>query len=324
MLKRIIHKIKLWDKQYCTTVPASAPDEKQRAGLRRHPVAVYPDAPAKEEYTMLKKLLTTMMVCAAAFCGALAETVPDPFAGLWADPAIGRAELSIMPIDPRDAGPGERLYRVLLTWGSSAFEHSAWTMTARLEDGALVYTGGRHDDIAFGEDGAEVSDRLLWQDAEGRFTLSEDDRLLWTDSRESTAPDFRFERQLKFSPTVQELSENVVGPIADIQTGTAGASLKAAETACDVVRFAWSRFLWNADPAALEENLNAAIAALDDDARGRFKENLPEVARLLDAAFAGDADASFDDAGVSDAMAAITGDAEARQSWRTLEALLLP
>ena len=267
-------------------------------------------------------MIAALTVCVLLLGVALAEGSPDAFAGLWADPAIGRAELSVMPVDPRDAGEDSRQYDIWLTWSGSAFERGVWTMTARLEDGALVYTGGRHTDVTFTEDGGVESEALLWEDAEGRFTLSEDGRLLWTDSREETAADFRFERQQSFAPTAEALQENVVTPVADLETGTAGASLKLALTACDVARFASENLLWNADPDALKENLHTA---LDGDARSRFEENWPAVAELLDAAFENDVDVAgaFDDAGAGDAMAAMAADPGARQSWRTLEALLL-
>lgn len=271
---------------------------------------------------MLKRMVAALTACVLLLGVALAEGSPDAFAGLWADPAIGRAELSVMPVDPRDAGEDSRQYDIWLTWGSSAFERGVWTMTARLEDGALVYTGGRHTDVTLMEDGGVESEALLWEDAEGRFTLSEDGRLLWTDSREETAADFRFERHQSFAPTAEELRENVVDPVADLGTGTAGASLKLALTACDVARFASENLLWNADSDALKENL---LAALDGDARSRFDENWPETAELLDAAFENydDVAGQFDDAGAGDAMAAMAADPGARQSWRMLEALLL-
>ena len=143
----------------------------------------------------MKRILTLVLAALlvlSVLCGALAEASPDLYAGLWADPAIGRAELSIMPIDPRDAEPGAQQYRVLLTWGSSASEHSAWTMTARLEDGALVYTDGRHDDITFGEDGEETDQETEYEDGTGTLAFShEGPSFTWHDDK--TGEDYTFE-----------------------------------------------------------------------------------------------------------------------------------
>ena len=272
---------------------------------------------------MLKKWMAALLLCALAVCGAAAESADAIYGGLWADPDFERVELSIVPVSPEDAG--ESWFAVTLTWGSSAAEHSAWTMRAKYDGRGLAYEDGKLENITLQEDGRPEKVVEVWSDARGRFTLWEDGRLRWEDSREPTAPEFRFERQLKFAPAADDLAEGFLRPIADLETGTAGYSLKLAIRTCEAVRFAWGNALWNADVQGLRDNLAAAWERLDADARQRFYENFPEVVRLADAAFANCAEArgTFDDAGVGEDMALMAASPEARQSWRTLEGYTL-
>lgn len=269
---------------------------------------------------MLKKMIAILLACAMTLCCALAETAPaDPaeaFAGQWADPIYGRAELSIMPVDAE----GAQEYAILLTWGSSAAEHRAWTMRATFEDGALVYQNGEMADITAADDGGEESVVVHWQDARGRFTMNEDGKLLWEDSREETAGELCFEPQIKFAPDVEALTERFIRPIADLQPGAAGYSLKLAAAVNAATRFAWSESLWNADVPALRKNLRAALSQLDASARQGFDSAFEDVAALAQSAFADyeSVRGDFSDAGVDGDMSLIAAQLDAAQSWKTL------
>lgn len=123
----------------------------------------------------------------AASIAALAETADDPYCGRWQDPYYGRALLEITAGD-------DGCYDITITWGNSADSQSVWRMNAALEDGSLVYTDGVMAIETYGEGGALIDEDVQWDDAEGAFTLSDDGKLLWRDSREERSGEFALEK----------------------------------------------------------------------------------------------------------------------------------
>ncbi len=256
---------------------------------------------------------------------ACAEANPtERFAGVWQDPVYGRARLRILQVERADVPGDEPGYDVRLTWGGSADSAGVWTMSARYEaaSDALVYEGGTMAYLTYGEGGAIVSEEVRWEDAEGRFAF-EGDKLLWTDSREDRAADFAFERLPRLAPDAAALRERFFEPVAGLEPGTAGASLKLAGATAALLGFADEYRVWDADVPALRENLLAAWSGLDDGTRRRFDENLPDVVALMDEAMTDYAPVAgqFEDAG-AEYMFWLAGDEEARMSWRALLALI--
>ncbi len=262
----------------------------------------------------MKKLLILLLAVALLAPAALAEDDPAAgFVGGWQDPVYGRARLSIMP------GEGEAL-RVKLVWGDSANSEGVWRMDAAYDAGAdaLVYTGGSMTLVTYGEDGGVSSEDVRWDDAEGRFTLS-DGKLLWADSREDRAAEFAFEPLEKLVPGADEIRERYLQAVADWAPGTAGSSLRLAALCADVLGFADEYRLWDSDEAAVRQSLLDAWLMLDESSMRRFDEDLGEVEALMDMAFE-DYDqvaGQFDDAGAP-AMAWLARDEEARLSWAAL------
>ena len=264
-------------------------------------------------------VIALALIAASAAQAFAAEDPAQRFCGRWQDPYYGRAMLKITPGDA-EAPEGERLYDAELAWGSSARSEGVWRMTAAYDAAAdaLVYEGGEMAEVTYGEDGGVVAEEVRWTDAEGTFTLS-DGALRWSDSREARAAEFAFEPVPKLAPDAEALVDRYFVPVAEWQPGTAGSSLKLAALAADVAGFADEYTLWDADVPALRANLLDAWTALDDSTRRRFDEDLPDVASLLDEAFADYASVAgqFDDAGAA-YMSWLAKDDGTRRSWQAL------
>lgn len=117
---------------------------------------------------------------------SLAEEADDPFVGRWQDPIYGRA---VLEIGREDGG-----YSVTITWGNSADSNGEWEMHATRDGNRLAYTGGTMSIVTYGAGGEETNRELLYDDAEGAFTLTDEGKLLWEDSREDRAPEFNYEK----------------------------------------------------------------------------------------------------------------------------------
>ena len=123
-------------------------------------------------------------------------------------------------------------------------------------------------------------------------------------------------------PTAEDFADSYFRVVAAIPQETAGASLKAAQTACDVLAFAAARELWLVDVDTLRANMLEAWESLTDDERAGFDANFPALNELLNGVFE-DWDANrgrFDDAGAAETMEALMADETAQLSWDTLSA----
>ena len=128
-------------------------------------------------------------------------------------------------------------------------------------------------------------------------------------------------RGAQSAPETEEILENYLLPAANAETGSAGASLKQAILARDILRFACDYTLWDADEEALRRNMQAAWEQLSEEERSRFRENLTEsIVPLLEDAY-GDystVEDLFEDAGIAQDMGFLAQDDEAWESWQRL------
>ena len=277
---------------------------------------------------MMKRIcaLILMMTLAIALAmPAWAEDEKNPterFCGCWQDPKYGRAVLTVSRCYEVDAPEDELWYNARLNWGSSASSEGVWYMSARYDEAsdALVYRDGVMAYVSYDEGGEVTDEENMWADAEGSFTLA-DGRLLWSDSREERAADFVFEPLPKLAPDAEAFRDRYFVPVAEWQQGTAGASLKLAARAAEVLRFADEYRMWDADIPALRQNMLDAWEALDEDTRRYFDENLPAVMALMESAMSEypEVAGQFEDAG-AEYMAALAEDELTRQSWDALVA----
>ncbi|MBQ8955204.1 MAG: hypothetical protein IJ048_13945 [Clostridia bacterium] len=278
---------------------------------------------------MKKIALILAFVLMFASLTALAEApaqIDNPtlaFAGRWADPVYDRASLRILRPTAADPNEGEFQYDIQLLWGNSWNSEGVWQMTATWDEAAqkLVYTDGVMSIVTTDDEG-QGTEEVQWNDAEGAFWFDADGALRWEDSREDRSTEFRMERMVSEPPAAEDFTEKYFLPVADVEIGTAGASLKQAILAHDLVRFAYDSDLWNTDLGYMREALLAAWECLDADTCARFDENMfgGVIGELANGIFQ-DYDnlaGRFEDAGVGEDTAFLSADAEACESWATL------
>ena len=108
--------------------------------------------------------------------------------------------------------------------------------------------------------------------------------------------------------------------IGGTETGTAGASLKQAETACAVMEFCAGHGLEREDAQSLQALCLETLEKLEPEQLEAYQMIFPAVAGLIDACLA-DWDhnrAVFEDAGLADAMEKLLPDRQAGASWQAL------
>ena len=122
------------------------------------------------------------------------------------------------------------------------------------------------------------------------------------------------------APTVEALAEGYFNVLANLESGTAGASLKTAVAASEVCAFAEAHELYNPDVEAMRANMLEAFEGMDEDEQAAFWTNFDTVRALLDECLE-DYDANravFEDAGVADAMDEVMYDPLNRLAWENL------
>ena len=85
---------------------------------------------------------------------------------------------------------GSENAKITVTWGSSAWEHSEWTMSGKLDTETLTvdYTDCVRRDIVYNEDGTIESETVVYENGAGTITFSaEDYSLTWDDAEEHAA-----------------------------------------------------------------------------------------------------------------------------------------
>ena len=265
--------------------------------------------------------LLTLALLLTGLCFAEGDQAGNPaqaLVGIWSDAKYGRATLYLLPGEGGDAPT----FDIWIRWGDSASSEGVWHMEA-VYDGetrTLSYEGGTMTMVTYAEDGSAQED-VQYEDAVGVFTLTAQGNLTWQDSREERSADFILRRWEVGAPLTEDLAEFYFRRVAEVEQGTAGASLKQAAAACDVLSFAYGQDLWAGDIQTLRENMLAAWESLDADTQARFDENLLTcIVPLIDAALAdyGAVAGQFEDAGMGDTMRGLLRAPETAVAWRTL------
>ncbi len=124
------------------------------------------------------------------------------------------------------------------------------------------------------------------------------------------------------APTIDEFVEGYFAPLAIVEEGTAGASLKAAQAAADVCAFAMGHGMWDVEEnmQTMRDNMLAAFESLDADTQARALEGFNAVRALLDDCLE-DYEANravFEDAGVAETMDEVMYDPLNRLAWENL------
>ena len=123
-----------------------------------------------------------------------------------------------------------------------------------------------------------------------------------------------------------EYTDNVFKPLLNMEVGTAGSSLKAAQIAEEILSFAAGRQLWNTEESARKAAFSEAWNSLSSEEKELVKHNFyeEEIKKLIDGAYNDYESVSgrFEDAGVGTEMEELTKDEGARKSWNALRELL--
>ena len=147
----------------------------------------------EEGITMKKMALILMVLVLMTANAAFAEEVfdgqpaptPDLFSGLW---VCGRASIEM---DWEEEG-----YRVLIQWGSSAWEYTEWEYSGfyHEEDQTVVTMPfGRRTDLVYNDESEIASAKEIYDDGEAVFSLDAEGYLIWLDEKENAGADMRFE-----------------------------------------------------------------------------------------------------------------------------------
>lgn len=150
----------------------------------------------KKTFRSLALLMAVMMIMTMglAACGSktdkAAEDGQNPAMNFIGDYVCDRADIFI-------GAEGEDGMNATVTWGSSASEHSAWTMSGTFDPETLQFE--YHDcirtDYVYDEDGEVKSQEDVYTGGHGFMTFTEGDpiTLTWQDDQENMAKDMTFE-----------------------------------------------------------------------------------------------------------------------------------
>lgn len=109
----------------------------------------------------------------------------DKFLGGWHESIAGRGHIYVQKIDGT--------YRIGIHWSESAFATSFWNMTAKYEDGALVYNDCEYKSVEFSENNGEKVKRS-YKNGKGSFKILPMGELVWKDLTGKVAEDSVFLR----------------------------------------------------------------------------------------------------------------------------------
>ena len=143
----------------------------------------------------MKKIIPVLiaLVLAIACTAALAEEepaaqpAPDPdnWSGVW---QCDRASIEIVW--------EEEGYRVLVRWGSSAWEETEWEYSCYYheDDNTLVSMPfGMRTDLVYSEESELPAYTIVYEDGQATFPLDEEGHLIWTDEKENAGEGMLFE-----------------------------------------------------------------------------------------------------------------------------------
>ncbi len=119
----------------------------------------------------------------ADFTGANMGYTPDDLVGKWAEKIAGRCQIEIT----KSKVAGE--YDVTIHWGSSAWESSNWTMTAKGSNfpvGRMSYDNAKLVIRTYSSE-TEYTDKVQYENGTGEFYLNSANELIWIDNVDHAA-----------------------------------------------------------------------------------------------------------------------------------------
>ncbi len=138
-------------------------------------------------FTVTEKADGTAVICLKT-AEAPAEDGQNPVMNFVGTYACGRCSI-LVECEGSDGA------KFLIQWGSSAAEHSEWTMSGVLDSDTLTvsYADAVRKDIVFKENGTIDSETTVYENGTGSFTFQEDGTLTWNDEQENAGEDMIFE-----------------------------------------------------------------------------------------------------------------------------------
>ena len=249
----------------------------------------------------MKKMISVvlaLMIALLALAPSLAEDSaaegPD-FAGIWTDSNFDRMELFILPSEVcwSDERMGEdasaQKYVIQMVWPSSDSEESVYNIVAELDESGkkLTYEGGLFAEFVYDDNGDVVEEDtcLVEDNGTGFFTINEEGLLYWHDSYLEEADNMTLVRNVAEAPSPEEILEAYYRGVIGLETDTAGASLKLAQTVREIFRFCTINPFWCMDGEEFGKNLALAQQMLTAEEKAAFDQKrgvlTEEIARLL-------------------------------------------
>ena len=123
--------------------------------------------------------------------------------------------------------------------------------------------------------------------------------------------------------TAEEFRRGFLDAVNSYHMGTAGASLRQAFAATELLQFAYDYDLCHAERGALSENLQTAWTALSEEEKGYFRENFPGLGELIAQTFDDPESVAglYGDAGVWEAAQRLLALDGIRDDWALLQSL---
>ncbi|MBE5807505.1 MAG: hypothetical protein E7317_04100 [Clostridiales bacterium] len=209
------------------------------------------------------------------------------------------------------------------------------TVTQPLTDDTAMrwtYAGCLYDEVSGGLSSFEVGTLAectydgeayvegdpVFTDGAAAFVFDEAGDVVWTDYKGTPG-----ENEVAFAravPDAQAFVEGYFSVVGGIEQGTAGASLKLAGAAADVLDFAVANRLDAADVNALRANMLEGWEGMTDEERAAFDASFMDVVAALDAC-TDDWEAekgAFEDADAAGRMEALLSDPASEAAWQAL------
>lgn len=235
--------------------------------------------------------LITILALFIGFSYAAAENsscIPVP--SDWADPAIQRATAELYPATILGTGYTDELsldlhwpdsyaqcvdYQLLLTPGSTSTKSDVYDF-----EGDIILR-------TYTEDGAVTKEEWQNQKAVGQaiFTFNEDGELVltFTGNTASDLNSLHLQTVLRPAPYAEDLAQNVLLPLYNMEEGTAGASLKAAQIAAELISYASKLRMYSMEYSDLQNAFCTALESMnwDNGQYENFTRHRDDVSYLI-------------------------------------------
>ena len=148
--------------------------------------------------------IALMMACTAVLAEeepAIQEAPdPDNYSGVW---QCDRASIEIVW--------EEEGYRILIHWGSSAWECTEWEYSCYYheDDNTLVSMPfGIRKELVYSDDNELPEITVVYEDGDAVFSLDEEGHLIWTDLKENMGENMQFEWISEIPEIEEDETEN--------------------------------------------------------------------------------------------------------------------